>query len=92
MVRIELLITNKLGLHARAAGKFVAAASQYTSEIWLVKGNNRVNGKSIMGILTLAAAKGETVVLEIEGSDEETALADLKELVRSGFGENAADS
>ena len=88
MVRIELLITNKLGLHARAAGKFVETASQFASEIWLLKNNSRVNGKSIMGILTLAAAKGETVILEIEGPDEEAALKILKELVLSGFGEN----
>jgi phosphocarrier protein HPr len=88
MVRIELLINNKLGLHARAAGKFVEVASRFASEIWLVKGENRVNGKSIMGILTLAAAKGETVVLEGQGPDEEKALQALKELVLSGFGEN----
>jgi phosphocarrier protein len=88
MVRIELLITNKLGLHARAAGKFVEAASRFTSEIWLVKGKGRVNGKSIMGILTLAAAKGETVFMEVEGPDEEKALKALKDLVLSGFGEN----
>lgn len=88
MVRIELLITNKLGLHARAAGKFVEAASRFDSEIWLVKGKNRVNGKSIMGILTLAAANGEIVVMEVDGPDEEKALKTLKDLVRSGFGEN----
>jgi phosphocarrier protein len=88
MVRIELLITNKLGLHARAAGKFVETASRFISEIWLVKGKNRVNGKSIMGILTLAAANGETVVMEIDGPDEEKALEVLKDLIRSGFGEN----
>ena len=88
MVRIELLINNKLGLHARAAGKFVEAASLFTSEIWLIKNKSRVNGKSIMGILTLAAAKGESVILEIEGPDEEAALKSLKALVRSGVGEN----
>ena len=88
MVRIELVINNKLGLHARAAGKFVEAAFQFTSEIWLTKGKNRVSGKSIMGILTLAAAKGDTVTVEVEGSDEEAALETLKELVLRGFGEN----
>jgi len=88
MVRIELLITNKLGLHARATGKFVKAASRFNSEIWLSKNKSRVNGKSIMGILTLAAAKGETVVLEIDGPDEEKAVNVLKELVLSGFEEN----
>ena len=88
MVSIELVISNKLGLHARAAGKFVEAAFQFTSEIWLTKGKNRVNGKSIMGILTLAAANGDTVTVEIDGPDEEAALEKLKELVLSGFGEN----
>lgn len=88
MVRIELRITNKLGLHARAAGKFVEASCRFDSEIWLTKGQHRVSGKSIMGILTLAAAKGETVTIEINGSDEEKALKALKKLVRSGFGEN----
>ncbi len=88
MVRIELLINNKLGLHARAAGKFVEAASRFESEIWLAKDKSRVNGKSIMGILTLAAAKGEIVVIEVEGPDEEKALKTLKKLVLSGFGEN----
>jgi phosphocarrier protein len=91
MVRIELLITNKLGLHARAAGKFVEAASRFESEIWLIKGKSKVNGKSIMGILTLAAAKGEIVVMQVEGPDEEKALKTLKDLVRSGFGENAIE-
>jgi phosphocarrier protein HPr len=88
MVRIELVINNKLGLHARAAGKFVEVASRFASETWLVKGKNRVNGKSIMGILTLAAAKGDVVAIEVEGSDEENALKALKDLVLCGFGEN----
>jgi len=87
MVRVELLIINELGLHARAAGRFVEAASGFESEIWVEKGRNRVNGKSIMGLLTLAAAKGHTIVLEIEGPDEERAAAAMRELVRDGFGE-----
>jgi len=91
MVRVELLITNKLGLHARAAGKFVRAASPFTSEIWIRKGSNRVNGKSIMGILTLAAARGDAVILEADGPDEEQAVSTLRDLVRSGFEENAEE-
>ena len=87
MVRVEMVISNKLGLHARAAGKFVEAASVFKSDIWLSKNKNSVNAKSIMGILTLAAAKGDTVVIEIDGADEEKALKVLKRLVRSGFGE-----
>jgi phosphocarrier protein len=88
MVRIELLINNKLGLHARAAGRFVEAASRFESEISLAKDKGKVNGKSIMGILTLAAAKGDIVIIEVEGPDEEKALKTLKKLVLSGFGEN----
>jgi len=87
MVKIELTIVNKLGLHARAAGKFVEAASGFTSDIWLLKGNKRINGKSIMGILTLAAAKGESVILEVHGPDEAYALKALEEMILSGFGE-----
>lgn len=87
MVKIELCIVNKLGLHARAAGKFVEAASCFTSDIWLLKGNKRINGKSIMGILTLAAAKGESVTLEVDGPDEAEALKELEELILSGFDE-----
>jgi phosphocarrier protein len=87
MVCIELIVPNDLGFHARAAGKFVQEAARFSSEIWLTKGANRVNGKSIMGILTLAAAKGETIVLEADGQDEEDALRVLTKLVRDGFGE-----
>lgn len=89
MVRVELVIPNRLGLHARAAGKLVEAASPFDCEIWLNKGQQRVNGKSIMGILTLDAARGETIVMEITGPDEERALKVLKKLVLSGFGEKA---
>lgn len=87
MVRVEISISNKLGLHARAAGKFVEAASGFSSNVWLLKNTNRVNGKSIMGVLTLAAAKGDTVVIEVDGPDEAKALKELKKLVSSGFGE-----
>jgi len=87
MVRIELVVSNDLGFHARAAGKFVQEAAKFSCEIWLAKGSNRVNGKSIMGILTLAAAKGEKIVLEADGPDEEEALGALGDLINDGFGE-----
>jgi phosphocarrier protein len=87
MVRIELIVPNDLGFHARAAGRFVQEAARFSCDIWLTKGVNKVNGKSIMGILTLAAAKGERVVLEAEGLDEEDALCVLSKLVEDGFGE-----
>ena len=87
MVRVELTVRNDLGFHARAAGRFVQVAAAFSCDIWLVKGVNRVNGKSIMGILTLAAAKGEQIVLEAEGPDQEDALCALSDLVNQGFGE-----
>ena len=87
MVSGEVTICNRLGMHARAAGCFVKASTRYEGEVWLAKGKNRVNGKSIMGILTLAAAQGEVLRIEVEGPDEEEALRELIEIVDSGFGE-----
>jgi phosphocarrier protein len=87
MAFIELIVTNDLGFHARAAARFVQEAAKFNSEVWLTKSSNRVNGKSIMGILTLAAAKGEHIILEVEGPDEEAALGVLSELIKNGFGE-----
>ncbi|UCG38651.1 MAG: HPr family phosphocarrier protein [bacterium] len=88
VVLVEVVISNKLGLHARAAAKFVQISMNYESEIWLTKGSNRVNGKSIMGILTLAAARGERLTIEVNGPDEEEASRALRDLVLAGFGEN----
>lgn len=84
---LKLRILNKLGLHARASACFVKEAVKYESDIFVSKGENRVNGKSIMGLLTLAASFGEEITLEIEGPDAKNALADLKELINSGFHE-----
>lgn len=88
MVTIEVTVTNRLGMHARAAARFVQEASTYDSEIWVYKGKARVNGKSIMGILTLAAAKGDRIMIEAEGSDAGEAVKVLADLVNTGFGEN----
>jgi len=85
LVSLEVTIVNELGMHARAAAHFVRESSKLQSEIWLMKGNNRVNGKSIMGILTLAAAKGEIIVIEADGPDEEDAIKKLGDIVSSGF-------
>ena len=90
MVSIELIVSNDLGFHARAAARFVQEVSRFESDVWLIKGSNRVNGKSIMGILTLAAAKGDRIALEVEGPDEERALEVLSALVECGLGENRA--
>jgi phosphocarrier protein HPr len=83
----ELLIENKLGLHARAAAQIVKSASTYTSKITLVKDGLEVDGKSIMGIMMLAAAKGSSVLLEVRGEDEGQALAGLERLFKDKFGE-----
>jgi phosphocarrier protein len=87
MMKKELLIENKLGLHARAAAQIVKSASAYTSKITLVKDGLEVDGKSIMGIMMLAAAKGSSVLLEVRGEDEGQALAGLEQLFKDKFGE-----
>ncbi len=87
MINRELTIVNKLGLHARAAVKFVNLASRFESEIRLMANYRRVNGKSIMGLMMLAAAQGTSVTLEIDGPDEQEALQQLERLVAERFGE-----
>ncbi len=83
----ELVIENKLGLHARAAAQIVKTASSYASKITLMKDGLEVDGKSIMGIMMLAAAKGSTVMLVAQGSDETMAVAGLEKLFKDKFGE-----
>jgi phosphocarrier protein len=80
-------IVNRLGLHARAAAKLVTLASQFEAEIYLVRGARRVNGKSIMGVMMLAASQGSQIELIAEGRDEEEALRRLEELIGQRFGE-----
>jgi len=87
VIRREITIINKLGLHARAAAKFVTLASTFDSEVQLVRGERVVNGKSIMGVMMLAAAKGVSLALIIEGRDEEQACAKLQQLILDRFGE-----
>ncbi len=84
----EVTICNKLGLHARAAAKFVATASEFESEIEIEKDGKRVNGKSIMGVMMLAASKGTSIKLFIQGEDAEPAMDKIKALVLSRFGED----
>lgn len=83
----ELTIENKLGLHARAAAQIVKVASGYASKISLMKDGLEVDGKSIMGIMMLAAAKGSTVLASAEGGDEEQALQGLERIFHDKFGE-----
>jgi phosphocarrier protein len=80
-------ICNPLGLHARAAAKFVHLASRYTSRISVARAGRQVDGKSILGVLLLAAASGSTITIVAEGDDADVALDDLCALVASGFGE-----
>ena len=87
MLQQTITIVNKLGLHARAAAKFVTQASLFTSEINVKRNNLDVNGKSIMGVMMLAAAKGSEIELIIDGNDEEQAMQSLLELIENRFGE-----
>ncbi|HET6436455.1 MAG TPA: HPr family phosphocarrier protein [Anaeromyxobacter sp.] len=80
-------IVNTLGLHARAAAQLVQAANRYRSEVLVEKDGMEVNGKSIMGVLTLAAAKGAQITVSVEGDDGELALEALAQIIEAGFGE-----
>lgn len=88
MKRQKITIINKLGLHARAAAKLVHLASRYASESKLIRGDKVVNGKSIMGVMMLAANRGTEIELLVEGSDEELAMKALAELIDNRFGES----
>jgi len=85
--QVEVEISNKLGLHARAAARFVHVASKFKSRVTVVKDDYRVDGKSILGLLTLSARRGVSLSLLAEGEDAEAVLAELESLVRGGFGE-----
>ena len=87
MPRLDANIVNKLGLHARAAAKLTHLASGFQSEIWISRSGRRVNAKSIMGVMMLAAGQGSSVLLEAEGADADAALAALAELIAERFGE-----
>ena len=83
----KVMITNKLGLHARAAAKLVHTANTFSSEVYIGGEHEEVNAKSILGLLTLAASKGASVTVRAEGPDEEEAVVALVELFHSKFGE-----
>lgn len=87
MQRKKITIINKLGLHARAAAKLVQTASTFESDIYLMQKDKKVSGKSIMGIMMLAASKGTEVELVISGKDEEQAMAEIENLIQDRFGE-----
>jgi phosphocarrier protein len=87
MHKTEAVVVNKLGLHARPSAKLTATAGRFQAEVWLSRGTRRVNAKSIMGVMMLAAACGSTVVVEAHGPDEEQAVQAIVELIADGFGE-----
>ena len=87
MPRRDIEIINKLGLHARASAKLTQIASRHGCEVWLERNGRRINAKSIMGVMMLAAAKGTTIGVEASGPDEAEAVAALVELIANGFGE-----
>jgi len=89
MIELDLLIRNRLGLHARAASKFVHTACRYRSKIHVAKDGLCVDGKSILGMLSLAGSQGSTLTVRVEGEDEQDAAHDLAALLENHFGEGA---
>jgi phosphocarrier protein len=87
MIQTTTTISNKLGLHARASAKLTKLAGSFACEVWMSKGERRVNAKSIMGVMMLAAGIGSTVVVETSGADEQVAMDALLALINDKFGE-----
>ena len=87
MIKTDTTITNKLGLHARASAKLTKLAGSYPCEVWMSRGERRVNAKSIMGVMMLAAGLGSTVEIECDGPREEDAMKALLALINDKFGE-----
>ena len=87
MLQQDALIINKLGLHARASAKLTQLASQFPCEVWLSRNGRRINAKSIMGVMMLAAAKGSTITIETNGDQEQEAMTALLALINDYFGE-----
>lgn len=88
MISKELTVANKLGLHARAAAKLVALASNFASEISIQKGSRKINGKSIMGVMMLAASQHTAVNITIDGEDEQQAMTEIENLFNNLFDED----
>lgn len=87
MLTKETEIINKLGLHARASAKLTQLAGKYKCEVWMAKGARRINAKSIMGVMMLAAAKGSTITIDTSGDDADEAMGALIALIADKFGE-----
>lgn len=88
MITKTVKIVNKLGLHARPAALLVSTAAKFESQVFFTKGDLRVNGKSIMGVMTLAAEMGADLTIEVDGPDEEKAMEEIVRVIESGFGED----
>lgn len=88
MIKKDVVIINKLGLHARAAAKLVSLAAKFDADIHVAKDGRQVNGKSIMGVMMLAASKNSTITLIADGEDEQQALSEMEQLVLDRFGED----
>jgi phosphocarrier protein len=88
MPRVDVDITNKLGLHARASAKLTQLAGSYPCEVWMERNGRRINAKSIMGVMMLAAGKGSTVTVDTEGDRADEALAAIVALIEDKFGES----
>ena len=87
MARAGVVVVNRLGLHARPSAKLTSTAGGFRAEVWISRNTRRVNAKSIMGVMMLAAARGSTLVVEADGPDADQAVAAVVELIASGFGE-----
>ncbi len=87
MVKQELVLNNSVGLHARPATFFIQKANEYKSSIWVEKEDRRVNAKSLLGVLSLGVASGDSILVTAEGEDEDAAIAGLLDLVNNNFGE-----
>ena len=92
MISQSVTVVNQLGMHARAAAKFVHLATRYEAKVRVARDRREMDGKSIMGILLLAAARGQTITISADGSDEHDAVNALVALVQSGFGEDACSA
>ena len=88
MTSQDVMVVNRLGMHARAAAKFVHLATRFEARVKVARDGREMDGKSIMGILLLAAARGSTIIISADGADEQAAVAALAGLVQSGFGED----
>lgn len=87
MIKTTATISNKLGLHARASAKLTKLAGSFACEVWLARGERRVNAKSIMGVMMLAAGLGSSIEIETDGADEQAAMDALRALIDDKFGE-----